>query len=78
MLIALTGYQITIGNFNFFIQGVTVQHQHFHAVTQGRRNGVQDVGGGDEHHFGKIKRYIQVMITERKILLGIKYFQQCR
>ena len=78
MCFPLTGYEVAVGNFYFFIQGIAVKHQHFHPVTQRRWNGVQDVGCCDEHDVGKIEGNVQIMIGERKVLFRIQHFQQCR
>ena len=58
--------------------GVAGKVQHLHAVTQGRRNGVERVGSGDEHHLGKVEGHIQVVVAEVFVLLGVEHLEQRR
>src|SRR3990172_9183077 len=48
------------------------------AVQQGRWNRAKGVGGGDEDHLGEIVGYLQLMIGEAVVLLGIKDLEQRR
>ena len=41
-------HQELLGDLNFFLLGVAMQPQHFHAVLQRGRNGVDHVGSRDE------------------------------
>ena len=62
----------------FFIFRVSAQRDDFHAIQQCRRDGIAHVGRENEHHFGKIKGQIQIMVAERAVLLRIQGFQQGR
>src|SRR5579862_5399299 len=41
--------QEALGDFQLFLLGIAGQTENFHAILQRLRNGVQDVGGADEH-----------------------------
>src|ERR1019366_6362260 len=75
---ALFADQILLGNLDFFRLGVAMQPQHFHAVLQCRRNGVQHVGSGDEENLRQVVLHIEVMIDEHEILFRIENFEQRR
>src|ERR1700686_101493 len=63
-----------LGDFELFLLGVAGKAQDFHAVLQRLRNGVQYVGGADEHHFGKIVFDVEIVVGESVIQLGVKNF----
>ncbi|HNR52599.1 MAG TPA: hypothetical protein PKI80_13540, partial [Deltaproteobacteria bacterium] len=48
----------------------------FHPVFQSRRNGVGDVGGGDEEHLRQIIGHIQIVVREMGVLLRVKHLKQ--
>jgi hypothetical protein len=48
-----------------------------HAVEQRRRD-VERVRSADEHHLGEIEVDFQVVVAERRVLLGIEHFEQRR
>jgi hypothetical protein len=58
--------------------GVAGQLQHFHAVAQRLRDGVQDVRRADEHHVREVVLDVEIVIQERVVLLGIEHLEQRR
>ncbi len=62
----------------FLVFRVPGHMDHFHAVQQRRWDGLKTVGSGDEHHLGKIKGDLDVMVAELAILLRIQHLQQRR
>ena len=68
--------QEALGDLHFLELGVAGKADHFHAVLQSRRNGVQHVGGGDEENLAQIVFHVQVMIHEHEVLFGIEHFEQ--
>ena len=75
---ALALHQEALGNLQFFLLGVAGDAQDFHAILQRLRNGVQHVGGADEHHFRKVVLHVEIMIGEGVIQFGIEHFHQRR
>ena len=74
----LFGNQVAVRNVDFLFAGVAWQFDDLHAVAQRLRNRIHPVCRGDENHLGQIERNIQVVITERRILLRIKHCHQRR
>src|SRR5882762_1089214 len=58
--------------------GVPMQSKYFHAVLQGRRNGVHHVGSRHEEYLRQVVFDVEVVIHEHEVLLGIEHFQQSR
>ena len=75
---ALARHQILRGDRLFFTFSIAAQLNDLHAVAQGTRDGIQRVGGGDEHAVAEVKSHIQIMIAEFGILFGVEHFQQRR
>ena len=67
--------QVALGDLQLFILGVTRQADDLHAVQQ-RLGHVVAVGGGHEHHVGKVVIDLQIMVVERLVLFRIEHFQQ--
>ncbi len=78
MLFELFRQQEEAGDMQFIILGIAGELDHLHAVAQCVGNRVEQIGGGDEHHFGQIERHFQVMVAEGEVLLGVEHFQQRR
>ena len=71
-------HEETLGDFELFEFGVAREADDFHAVLQGRRNGVQHVGRGDEEDLREIVFHVEVVIDEHVILFGVEHFEQRR
>ncbi len=69
-------HQETLRNFELFLLRVARQTQNLHAILQGLRDGVQDVGGADEHHFRKVVFDVQIVVRKRVVQLGIEHFHE--
>jgi hypothetical protein len=77
-LLALLLDEILAGDFELFLLGVALQAEHFHAVLQRGRDGVHDVGRGDEEHLREVVVDVEVVILEGGVLLGVEDFKQRR
>ena len=72
------GREEALGDLDLLELGVAGELQHFHAVPQGLRDGVQHVGRADEHHVREVVLDVEVVIEERVVLLGIEDLEQRR
>ncbi len=52
--------------------------EDLHAVAEGRRDRIGDVGGRDEHHVREVVRDLEVVIGEGVVLLGVEHLEQRR
>ena len=64
MLLELTGNQVALGDLELFGFSVTGQLNDLEPVPQGRVDGIQPVGRGEEQDPREVERQIQVMIGE--------------
>ena len=71
-------HQKPLGDFQLFRLRIAFQPQNLHAILKRLRNGVDNVGRGDEEHLREVKFDVQIMIHEGAILFRIKDFQQRR
>src|SRR4051812_22565172 len=78
VLLNLTWNQIAEGDVDLLVFGVTLQLDDLHAITQRLGNRIEHVRGGNEHHLREIEGYVEVIVTESRILLGVKGFKQRR
>ncbi len=76
VLLLLPRDEVLVGDGDFLLEGVAGQLEHFHAVAQRRRDGVEDVGGGDEHDVREVERHVEVMVAEGEVLLRVEDFEQ--
>src|ERR1700747_1728788 len=74
----LLGNQEALRDLMLFLLGVARDAQDFHAVLQWLRNGVQHVGGADEHDLRKIVFDVEIMVGEGVVELGVEHFHQGR
>ena len=76
MAFDLLGNQIAFGNLEFFLAGIAGKLDNFHTVVQRRRNARRVVCRCKEEHIAQIHRDFQIMVAERKVLLGVQHLQQ--
>ena len=74
----LARQQVPLGDEHLLVVGVAVEADELHAVEQRRRDGVGDVGGGDEHHVAEVELDLEVVIAERVVLRRVEHFEQRR
>ena len=74
----MLGNQEALGDLELFQFGIAGKADHFHAILQRRRNGVQHVGRGDEEHLAQIVFDVEIVIHEHVILFWIEHFEQGR
>src|SRR5262249_37943973 len=68
--------QVAPGDFELFVLGVTGKLDDLHAVAHGAGNGIEHVGGRDEHHLREIEGDAEIIVTKRRVLLGIEHLEQ--
>jgi hypothetical protein len=70
-------HQMPLGDLDLLVLGVAGDTDDLHAVHQGRRD-VQRVRRRHEHHARQVVFDLEVMVHERRVLLGIEHLQQGR
>src|SRR5579862_4684363 len=78
VLFNLPGNEISIRNMQLLFLAVALQFDDLHTIAQRLGNWIEHVRGRNEQHLRQIKGHIEVVIAERRILLGIERFEQCR
>lgn len=78
MLFQLIGDQVAFGNFHLFFHGITTDFDDFHAVEQGRLDGAQAIGGGNEQYLAQVVVHFQVIVVKMVVLGRVQHFEQCR
>ena len=78
MLFQLIRDQVAFGNFHLFFHRVTTDFDDFHAVEQGRLDGAEAIGGGDEQDLAQVVVHFQVIVVKMVVLGRIQHFEQCR
>ena len=68
--------QVTLGDLQLFVFGVAVERDDLHAVAQGRRDGLQLVGRGDEDDVAQVEVHVQVVVAKGVVLGRVEHFQQ--
>src|SRR3989442_12589632 len=56
--------QIAPGDFELFVLGVTGKLDDLHAVAYGAGNGIEHVGGRDEHHLREFEGHAEIIVAE--------------
>jgi len=72
------GDQVAARDVKLLLLDVAGQTDHFHAVAQGGRHGVEDVGGADEQHFAQVEGLVDVVVLESVVLLRVQDLEQGR
>ena len=78
VLVNLPWNQVLEGNVNLLFFRVALEFDDLHAVAQRLGNGIEHVGGRDEKHLGKVKRHVEVVIAECKVLFRIESLKESR
>ena len=74
----LARQQVAAGDEHLLVVGVAVEADDVHAVEQRRRDGVEEVGGGDEHDVGQVEVELEVVVAERVVLGRVEDLEQGR
>ena len=74
----LAAHQVALGDLHLLAGGVAGERDDLHAVAQRAGNGVEHVGGGDEHDAAEIERHVEIVVAERRVLLRIEHLEQRR
>ena len=78
MLFQLLGHQVILGNHELLFIGIGAQSDDLHTVQQGSGDGIQGVGGSDEHYIGQVEGNLNIMVPIGAVLLRIQHLQQRR
>ena len=70
------GNQVLLGNLHFFLINVSRQGNDFRSVQKWLWNGVQGIGSENKENVRHVKGQVQIIISERNILLWIQHLQQ--
>jgi hypothetical protein len=73
--LALAANQIASRDLQLLLFGVARQADDLHPVQQRTWDGVEHIGGGQEHDPREIERNSQIVVAERRILFRVEYFQ---
>ncbi len=68
--------QVVAGDDDLLVLGVTVEPDQLHPVEQGLRDGVQDVGGGEEDDVAEVEFDLQVVVAEGVVLRRVEHFEE--
>ena len=71
----LAANQIAPRDLQLLVFGVAGEADDLHPVQQRPRNGVEHIGGGDEHDPGEVERHPEIIVAKGRVLLGIEHFQ---
>ncbi len=72
----LARQQVVPGDDDLLVLGVAVQPDQLHAVEQRLRDGLQDVGGGQEDHVAQVQLDLQVVVPEGVVLGRVEDFEE--
>ena len=78
MLLGLPRNQEPLRDMDLLLFGVSGQLEDLHAVAQRLGNRIEPVRGHHEDHLRQVKRHVEVVIAERRVLLRIEHFHQRR
>ena len=72
----LARQQVALGDEDLLVLGVAVEADELHAVEQRRRDGVGDVGRGDEDDVAEVEVDLEVVVAERVVLCRVEHLEQ--
>ena len=70
--------QIAPGDFELLVLGVAGKLDDLHAVAHGAGNGIEHVGGGDEHDLREIEGDAEIVVAKGRVLLRVEHLEQRR
>ena len=76
VVLHLLGDQEPARDLDLLLLGVARQLDDLHPVAQGGRDGVEQVGGGDEQHLAQVERDLEVVVLEAEVLLRVEHLEQ--
>src|SRR5215218_783387 len=71
----LARHQVARGDLELLLLGVARELDDLHPVAQRSRDRVERVRGGDEHHAREVVRDVEVVVAERRVLLGVEHLE---
>ena len=74
----LARHEIAPRDLELLARRVAGKADDLHAVAQRPGNGVEHVRRGDEHHVAQVERHREIVVAERRVLLGVEHFEQRR
>ena len=78
VFLKLFGNDVPAGDLPFVVLHVAGKFDDLHAILQGERYCVPDVGRCDEHDMRQIVVKVEIVVVERYVLLGVKHFEERR
>ena len=76
MLGQLLWQEVLFGNSCFLFNGVATDFDDLHSIEQGRLDGAQGIGRGDEEDLAQVIFHLQVIVVETVVLFRVKDFQE--
>ena len=77
-ILQFPGNQMALGYLDFLFGDVATHLDNLHAVEQWARDSAQIIGCGDEEHFRQVIVYVEVVIVESGVLLGVEHLEKSR
>jgi hypothetical protein len=74
----LAAHQVAARDLDLLLLGVAGELDDLHAVAQRPGDRVELVRGRDEQHLRQVERHAEVVVAERRVLLGIEHLEQRR
>ena len=75
VLLDLFRDQVVLRDVDLFFEGVARQLDDLHTVAQGRRDGVELVGRGDEHDLREIVGHVEIVVGEGVVLFRVQHLE---
>src|SRR5450759_581206 len=76
VVVELLGEQESLPDLDLLALGVARQLDHLHPVAQRRRDGVEQVGRGDEEDLAQVERHLEVVVLEGVVLLRVQDLEE--
>ena len=74
--VELLGDDVLLRDQRLLFLAVARELEHLHPVEQRRGDRLEHVRRGDEHDLRQVEIDVEVMVAERRVLLGVEDFQQ--
>lgn len=71
-------YEVAAGYLHFLLGDISAELNDLHTVEERPRNGVEVVGGGNEHHVREVVVDVEIVVVERLVLFGVEDLEECR
>ena len=72
----LLGHQVALADLQLLLLSIGGHLDDLHAIQQRAGDGIDAVGGGDEHHPAQVEGQLQIVVAEGAVLLRVQHLQQ--